>query len=445
MDNQWRTTKYLQSYQVSADSVYVFNLSKFKPLRIQSSHEESHLFYKKLKENDFTGLAEPAITLLKNHFIIVPSGVSEMPPEEVGESREQDKEEAATFTIRLETRITNIENVLASLKLVGDYLFARKGKFLKLNVKFICNSLLQTSFNSLVVKIAQYIFDHFPINQIVFYTDISLNYVVQHVQELARLIVPNMRFNIYIQDVVSPDNISAIDDLITRWGFCPNFVFVLQNTNINKIPENLMSLVRQWKDDFLYSFDIRYRMPAESMASYMINLPTDEQVDQLNKFIDENQEISIRQYTLFRLLEKKLFTYPNLRNCRKDFGQSVYIEGSGKLGGCFLESMRKPLTLKDPVKKNLENICSSVFSETACHECPLRYLCAGECSVLCGKNMKPDEGDKRAYSLRCRMRKWVLHHFLEDMTVPQIEKQSNGGRWYWYSKNGELKLVEQPV
>lgn len=439
-----KTSNYISFYTANSEDFYLFNLARFKPIRLQGSTEEAKMLFNHLQQNNLAGLDKQAVSLLQEHFILVPRLESEVKPDDTKQT-EWCKNEAETFTIRLETRISDQKAVLRALELAKDLFVREKGKYKFLNVKFICDSLLKTSLYELLLPLIQYVIANYPFetDNIFFYTDVPLSYVVKHTEKLRLFIVPNLRFNIYLDGNIHDQKIEALDNMVNYWGFMLNFVFQLNRGSIDKVPEAMKMLKSQWGSEFRYSLLVPLREPDESGPAYILNLPESEQIQNLLEFLLSNDAPKLDQNTLYQLLKKRLLTYPNCYSCRACAGKSLYINGKGQIGRCFWQCLRDPLSLKSALTESLEElICQKQHGHHfVCTSCSVRYFCGGECPLLSSNGSSISKHDEAAFSLRCKIRKIFINGILVDLTTPKDGQPEKGIFYKWKCQRDKIELA----
>ncbi len=438
-------------YESRSGPHFLFNQARFRPIRVQGSREEVDSLVNCLQGGHVRQLSQPALNLLLDHHILVERGQAEVGPLDV-EPSDARQENATIFTIRIETDIRNRETLQQSLHLVKDYLAARERKCKRLNVKFIGNSRRRDSLYDFLLPVILDIHGIFESSgaESVFYVNTSLEYAMSTAERLRFFIVPNVRFNLSLRANLDLKELSRLDMMVNRYGFLLNFVFVLRADSIERVPEVLGALRSRWKADFLYSLSIPLREPGESIPSYLLRLPSQEQMAALLDATLDDQAPSIAQNTLLNILREKIGTYPNTCACRARSGAAVYLNGDGEIGTCYRAYTRNRATARSPSPDALRDLVAGLPRDEqvcgACAACGLRYLCGGECPLLT-HGSAATECDQRAFALRCQQRTALLERLLLEVTTGTQEAEPSAAvlqNYRWLSRSGQLELRADP-
>lgn len=441
------SSRFLKAYEALNDGLYLFNSTKFKPIRIEGSLDEARAFVQKIQNNQLDILDSRAKRLLRSHHILLPMNEVELDPRQSKNANDDSAGLYPGFTIRMSTRITDHKAVLRALERVAEDAFKKENsKFKRLDLKFITDTLLTKSLYDLLVPIMRFVWQTFPLekDKIVFYCDVPAEYTANHVEQIRFFILPNLRLNLHHVGDLTEDTLNKLNTLVDR-GFCPNFVFHVVRPEISKIPENLAKLKTRWKRDFFYSLFVPLREVAEVGSSYKVRLPSTDQIDNLMRYIVSMDAPDVDLFTTYIMMKSNLADYPKELQCRAQRGRAVYIDGKGEYGSCFRSAKHDPMAIRKPDERNVVDLCKwmSTGKEmySVCTACPLIHLCGGECDVLTG-DIGNNPGGEEAFGLRCRIRRATIEIVLRETTQPEDQEEfiRRARSWRFVSGNRAVDL-----
>ncbi len=446
-----QVSRYLTVHESRSGPYFLFNQAKFRPIRVQGSSEEMQSLLTCLREGNVRQLSRPAVECLCDHHVLVDRGQAEVGPLAV-EPSDARRADAGTFTIRIETNIRNRKALQHSLHVVKDHLAQREPHCKRLQVKFIGNSRYRVSLYDFLLPVILDVNKIFgaSVDEILFYVDTSLEYVIRTVNRLRLFIVPNVRFNVSLRADIDLEKLAPLDGMVNRYGFLLNFVFLLRADSIERVPLVLDALRSRWKTDFLYSLSIPLREPGDSIPSYLLRLPTPEQMDALLDSTLDDHAPSIAQNTLLNILRKNVETYPNTCACRVKAGNAVYLSGDGDIGTCYRAYTHNRTGVRTPSPDAMTDLLGGLTRGEqvcgTCAECGLRYLCGGECPRL-ADGVGETECNRRAFALRCQQRTALVERLLFEVTAVEPHMEPNVAALHdfrWLSHSGQLELCTGP-
>jgi radical SAM protein with 4Fe4S-binding SPASM domain len=441
-----KVSSHITVHKIDSETFCLFNQARFCPVRIQGSEDEVLSFVKKLQCGDIHGCGDNVIRLLGKHHILIASDETEWNVDEAKDVVSGCTAEE-TFTIRMQTRITDKKAVLRALDLVRERILQNGRGSANINVKFVCDDLQTASLYSVLGPTIKYIRDSFDFewSRFSFYADVACTYVARHVDDLRMFIVPNLCFNLYSKGRISTEEIESFRLLVERWGFLLNVVFLVSRENIDDIKRSLCTMKDAFGREFRYSLGIPVHARFETEASYDFGLPSHDQIKDMLDFLSRGTAPDIEQNILYRRMKKNMMHYPGHSGCGICRGNAIYIDGQGRVGGCFLSSIRDAMSVLYPSNDAVGRILKSGedSNQNMCSQCSLRHLCGGECGLIWGKNS--DSVDRKAFSLRCQIRKFIINCLLREATRPRISAVPDM-TYRFDTQGGVVRLIgEEPI